>query len=109
MARANYALTVYGVSFFELLQHGIPTVVFSPYGGKDQPELERLSRENVAIVAADDRSAVTALGNLIGTPETAGALSRQAASKIDGQGALRLAQLVQELVGRQRIEDIPLR
>ena len=35
MARANYALTVYGVSFFELLQHGIPTVVFSPYGGKD--------------------------------------------------------------------------
>lgn len=99
MAQTNYALTAYGVSFFELLQHGIPTVVFSPYGGRDHLELERLSRENIAIVAADGRSAVTALGNLMGTPETAGGLSRQAASKIDGQGALRLAQRVRQLVG----------
>ena len=99
MTQSNYALTVYGVSFFELLQHGIPTVVFSPYGGKDQAELDKLSRESVAVIAPDATRAVDALCGLMCDREAAQTISRQAAGKIDGQGALRFAQRVQMLVG----------
>jgi hypothetical protein len=99
MAGSNYALTVYGVSFFELLEHGIPTVVFSPYGDKDRAELEALRREQVAVIAQDATRAVDALCLLMRDRETAQTISRQAAGKIDGQGALRLAQRVQMLVG----------
>lgn len=99
MAQSNYALTVYGVSFFELLQHGIPTVVFSPYGDKDRTELDSLKREQVALIAQDATRAVDALCGLMRDREAGQIISRQAAGKIDGQGALRLAQRVQTLVG----------
>lgn len=98
MAQTNYALTVYGVSFYELLQYGIPTVVFSPYGGKDQPELKRLQEENVAVVAADDRSAVAALRDLMCNPAAAESIARCASAKIDGLGPWRLAERVRMLV-----------
>ena len=101
MAQTNYALTVYGVSFCELLQYGIPTVVFSPYGGKDQPELERLRQENVAVVAADDCSAVVALRDLMCDAAAAESIARCASAKIDGLGPWRLAERVKMLVNRE--------
>jgi spore coat polysaccharide biosynthesis predicted glycosyltransferase SpsG len=100
MAQSNYALTVYGVSFFELLQYGIPTVVFSPYGEKDQPELERIKREDVAVVAADEHGAIAALGDLMSSRATAEAISLRVAGKIDGHGALRLAERVKALISQ---------
>ena len=51
IVQSNYVLTVFGVSFFEVLQYGIPTVVFSPYDNKDDKDLSALSKEDVAIVA----------------------------------------------------------
>lgn len=100
MTQTNYALTVYGVSFFELLQHGIPTVVFSPYGDKDKVELERLERESVAVIAPDMNRAVDALGELMRNQEAAQVISRHSADKIDGQGASRLAERIRMLVSR---------
>ena len=100
MARSNYALTVYGVSFFELLQHGVPTVVFSPYGEKDQPELEKIMQQKVALVAADDFAAVAALRNLMGSPAAAEAMSLTAREKMDEKGALRFADRIKALVSR---------
>jgi spore coat polysaccharide biosynthesis predicted glycosyltransferase SpsG len=98
MAQASYALTVYGVSCFELLQYGIPTVVFSPYGDKDRAELERLKEQGVAVVAVDEYLAVTALRELMSDPVVSEGISRRAARKIDGKGALRLAEKVRALV-----------
>jgi spore coat polysaccharide biosynthesis predicted glycosyltransferase SpsG len=39
IVESNYVLAVFGVSFFEVLQYGIPTVVFSPYDKKDDKDL----------------------------------------------------------------------
>jgi spore coat polysaccharide biosynthesis predicted glycosyltransferase SpsG len=100
MAQSNYALTVYGVSLFELLQHGVPTVVFSPYGEKDKPELKKLMQQNVTVVAADGTSAVAALRNLIDSPSTAESFSLAAMNKLDGKGAIRFAEKIRALVGR---------
>jgi spore coat polysaccharide biosynthesis predicted glycosyltransferase SpsG len=61
MMRANYALTVYGVSFFESLYYGTPTVVFSPYGNKDDAELATVAEEGVALTASDEVDAVAQL------------------------------------------------
>ena len=49
----NYAITVFGISFFEVIQYGIPTVVFSAYKNKDEMELQALKKLEVAIVAKD--------------------------------------------------------
>src|SRR3990167_4468490 len=38
MCCANLALTVYGVSFFELISYHVPTVVYSPYSDRDLSE-----------------------------------------------------------------------
>lgn len=53
MRKASIAVTVYGVSFFELIALGVPTVVFSPYGEKDSRELQEIARLGIAVVARD--------------------------------------------------------
>lgn len=97
IAASHYALTVYGVSFFELLQHGIPTVVFSPYDHKDDAELQALEREAVAVVAAGEQQAVEALQRLMADATTAGALAQRAASRLSADGAWKLAERIQAL------------
>lgn len=100
MVRSNYALTVYGVSFFELIQYGIPAVVFSPYGDKDRAELDGLEQEQLTVIAQDATRAVDALCVLMRDRDAAQIISRHAAGKIDGQGASRLAERIRMLVSR---------
>lgn len=95
---SHYALAVFGVSFFELLQYGIPTVVFSPYGGKDDPELNALRVEQVAAVAADAESAVVDLVRLMGDGETARNYSHMAKERFSVNGADRLAEHIKALI-----------
>ncbi len=92
IVQTNYAIAVFGVSFFELLQYGIPAVVFSPYNGKDNRELRALETENVAIVADDYKSAIEDLVNLMNNDSVAGSLSGNSKSKFVLNGAENLAQ-----------------
>ena len=62
---SNYIFSVYGVSFFESLHHGKPTVVLSPYADKDNLELEKLKSEKVAVIAEDLDDVVVQLNSLI--------------------------------------------
>jgi len=89
---SNYVLTVFGVSFFEVLQYGLPTVVFSPYGNKDDEELIALASEQVAIVEKDSNSAVKALINLMENNQLAKSLSQNALEKLSVNGAQKLAE-----------------
>lgn len=98
MSRTNYAVTVYGVSFFELLQHGVPTVVFSPYGGKDDPELQEIEQEGLALVAKDEVDATEKLIALMGNEEPAARLSAAAAEKLSSRGIDRLCSEVKMLL-----------
>ena len=65
IVECNYVLAVFGVSFFEVLQYGIPTVVFSPYDNKDDKDLVALSKEDIAIVSYNSEAAIKELSNLM--------------------------------------------
>jgi len=98
MSTTNYAVTVYGVSFFELLQLGVPTVVFSPYGEKDAPELQEIEQEELAIVAKDEKDATQKLIALMNNEELAAQLSGTAAGRLKSQGVDRLCSEVKMLM-----------
>lgn len=98
MVRANYAVTVYGVSFFELLYFGVPTVVFSPYGNRDDGDLAAIAAEGGAIVAKDEVDAVTKLKELMADDKLAAALSQHARQRLSVPGGHKFAQAVAELL-----------
>lgn len=98
MLDAHYAVTVYGVSFFELLYYGIPTVVFSPYGNKDDKELGLIAEENIALVARDEFDALEKLRNLMANDEMASALSIAARNKMVVANGGRLVQALNGLL-----------
>ena len=98
MLNSNYALTVYGVSFFELLYYGVPTVVFSPYGKKDDEELAVVEAEGVALVARDEMDAVNKLKQLMSNDKLAMSLSEKARQKMSIPGGVKFTQAVSELM-----------
>ena len=98
MLKSNYALTVYGVSFFELLYYGVPTVVFSPYGNKDDVELAVIEAEGIALVATDEIDAVHKLKQLMASDNLAMSLSKKAKQMMSVPGGQKFVQAVSELV-----------
>lgn len=57
MHEVTAAVTVFGVSFFELIALGVPTVVFSPYGETDYGEMQAIADQRIALVAQDAKDA----------------------------------------------------
>jgi spore coat polysaccharide biosynthesis predicted glycosyltransferase SpsG len=98
MQQANYAVTVYGVSFFELLYLGVPTVVFSPYGTKDDAELSVIAIEGVALVAKDEFEAVEKLMYLMRDDELAGSLSQKSLQQMAVPGGQTFARAVRRIL-----------
>lgn len=94
MLQANYAVTVFGVSFFELLYLGVPTVVFSPNSGKDAAEMSAIEAAGVALVAADEREATDRLIELLSRDDLARQLSIQARTTLGKSGAQRLCSAI---------------
>ena len=102
MVKVNYAITVYGVSFFELLYYGIPTVVFSPYGEKDANELSAIFREEVAMVAKNSDDAVLKLKELMANDVLAKQLSQRSKLKLSVLGGKKFVQAVSDLLYEPR-------
>jgi UDP-N-acetylglucosamine:LPS N-acetylglucosamine transferase len=98
LATADYVLTVFGVTFFESLQYGRPTVVFSPYDHEANDELTALSQENVAIVAADVAAAIDALIHIMNDLVYAQRLSQAAQTRMARNGAEDLASSIIEML-----------
>ena len=94
IVQSNYVLTVFGVTFFEVLQYGIPTVVFSPYDIKDDKDLKALSNEDVAIVSNNSRSAIKELSNLMADDKLANKLSINALKKLSINGSQQLSKRI---------------
>jgi len=94
IVQSDYVLTVFGVSFFEVLQYGIPTVVFSPYGNKDNSELIALAEEGVAVVAEDAKTAISNLIKLMKNDDQAKAYSEKALEKLSINGAQQLSESI---------------
>ena len=98
MREVSFALTVYGVSFYELLYLGVPTVVFSPYGDKNCTELDTIKAEGVALVAYNESHAVELLTELMANPSLATSLINQARLKLQNHGGQRLVREINILL-----------
>jgi spore coat polysaccharide biosynthesis predicted glycosyltransferase SpsG len=94
MNLTNYALTIFGVSFFELLKMGVPTVVFSPYGAKDFLDMQYIAKAGIALVANDERDAVEQMKKLMQDENSARDLSLRAETSMIDAGGARLCELV---------------
>ncbi len=105
MQCADYAITVYGVSFFELLQLGIPTVVFSPYGKKDFAELDEIQRDRLAIIARDEVDATEKLVGLMASHSLAAELAARGAARLKYPGVNRLCDEIRHLQSRKKREQ----
>lgn len=95
---ASFALCVYGVSFFESLRLGVPSVVFSPYGDKDHVELEALRAEQACEVAANGSGAVDALVLLMADRARATRYRESGRRLLATDGATRLGDAILELM-----------
>lgn len=104
MGRIHYAVTVFGVGFFELLRQGVPTVVFSPYGEKDEPVLRGLRAEGLALVAQDETNAARQLAKLMADPVLAAQISAKAKDRLSQDGAIRLQKEIQRLFAADALQ-----
>ena len=82
MHRATAAVTVFGVSFFELIAIGVPTVVFSPYGEKDSSTLQGIAKAGIALVAKDAIDATKKVALLINDSDLRAELTKNARNKL---------------------------
>jgi spore coat polysaccharide biosynthesis predicted glycosyltransferase SpsG len=94
IVQSNYVLTVFGVSFFEVLQYGIPTVVFSPYEHQDPHEMVALAKENVAMVSQNVNIALNDLIELMNNNDIALTCSENALKKLSVNGSKQLSEFV---------------
>lgn len=83
ITKSNYVIVVFGISFFETIQYGVPTVVFSPYNNKDEYVLNQIQKEGVALVAKNAKDAVKNLNTLMLKKATAKNLSIKSKSRFD--------------------------
>ena len=100
MAEMHYALTVFGVSFFELVQCGIPTVVFSPYGEKDQMTLTKINELELCAIAKNSVDAIQALMRLMMNDKMARLFSIRSLAALAGNGADKLIYRIQLLMNK---------
>jgi len=84
-SQMNYAISVYGVSFFEMLQLGLPCVVFNPYDIGSR-EMEILKTEKLALVADNEMQAVSGLAELMENNALSGRLALRAKNAITCSG-----------------------
>ena len=98
MLHATAAATLYGVSFFELVALGIPTVVFSPYGQKDKNELSEIKRLEIAYVASNEVEATNMLAKLIKDKGERERLSSNCKNLMGNHNGKRFAHEVQTLL-----------
>lgn len=98
MHRAEIAITVFGVSFFELIALGVPTVVFSPYGEKDSRELQGIGEQRIALVSQDAKDAAEKAAILLNDFEFRTELSNNARNKLRNFDGKYFAEEVRHLL-----------
>lgn len=95
--QCDVALVAYGVSLFELLMYGMPTVVVATSAGPDKEEWKAFKESSVAVAVESLQEAVNELSNVMVNSERREALHLLALEKMDGMGAQRLVDKVLQL------------
>ena len=97
MAQADYALTPYGVTLFELLKLAKPVVAYHPMGAQ-QAEISTFREEGAAWLETTPGAAVAALVELMEDAQAAKRLVARAVDKMgSSNGAVNLASRVMAL------------
>ena len=94
----NYSITIFGVSFFELLYYGIPTVVFSPYDDKDEKELAQIEKLGVALVAKNEDDAMFKLNVLMKDSKTSSLLSMNSKKLFKQSGSKTFLNILKNII-----------
>ncbi len=102
MAQADYALTPYGVTLFELLKLAKPVVAYHP-GNTQQAEMAVFIAAEVARLAMTPEGAVAALVALMADDKAARELVKNATQRMAGSsGGIKLAASVMGLLERRQ-------
>ncbi len=96
---SNYVLTLFGVSFFEAIQYGLPTVVVPLHPSENMCELDLIRKDKLALVAVDVNSSVAALTDLMTNDGLARKLSRKAKEKMSINGCNLLVNKISDIIG----------
>ena len=97
MDNADFAITIFGISFFELMANGIPTVVFSHDNNRDSLELEIIKKNKLALIANDCIHAIEQINKLLSDKNLAFDLSKKSRHIINKPGTLRLKSEIKKL------------
>ncbi len=88
LSKAGYVLSLYGMSFYESISLGVPTVCF-PYGinkHKDKNELKEIKKLNISIIEKNYKSAIDKLKMLIQNKKKSLLLSRKSKLRFKQNG-----------------------
>jgi spore coat polysaccharide biosynthesis predicted glycosyltransferase SpsG len=94
----NYVLTLFGVSFFEVAQYGIPSVVVPLYQLENEAELEIIRDEKIAIVSMNPNDSIDALLLLMEDDSLAKKIAGNAKEKMLINGCNLLISKISELI-----------
>jgi spore coat polysaccharide biosynthesis predicted glycosyltransferase SpsG len=101
MQKANYAVTVFGVAFFELLKIGIPTVVFPAIKNANKFEIDIIKKSGVAIVAKNEFEATELLAELMSNNKKAFSICQKASGKLKNSGDSRFYTAIVSLLKKK--------
>jgi spore coat polysaccharide biosynthesis predicted glycosyltransferase SpsG len=100
MQETEVAVTIFGVSFFELIALGVPTVVLSPYGEKDTEELAEIDHLGLALVAKDVKQATDMSVALLSDAKLQARLSSRCSEFITSYSGQRFAKEAYSIISQ---------
>lgn len=89
--KCQYAIAQYGVSYFECLLMGLPTVMIAPQYFPDKNEISALEKYEISLITIDIEAATKAISQLLNNHPLARKLVTNATQHIDGKGLIRFA------------------
>ena len=98
ISSANYVVTVFGVSFFEALIYQKPIVVFSPYGTRDDVDLDTIKNYDVAKVAYSPENAISQISKLMDNNKESYFYSNASRKLITSDGPMRIANEISKMI-----------
>jgi spore coat polysaccharide biosynthesis predicted glycosyltransferase SpsG len=98
ISQASFGLVVHGISAYELLSAGVPSVVFSPYGAKDDGSMAFLENSRLARISHSSHDAVNQLLYLVNNPKEAERMAEKARNFLGVPGELTLASELLEIL-----------
>ncbi len=94
----DLAITAFGISFFECLKSGVPTIVFDEIGAATSGEWQYLQNQKLALTAESAESAVGNAANCTQDPTSLFAMAEKAKQELQTSGGIALAERIKDML-----------